>query len=56
MELPEQPASEPLPPSRDIHADADVQAEEKPTVRLPVPTEEDVCRNIHCACHHSWIL
>lgn len=54
MELPEQPASDLLPPApvRDIHADSDVPAEEKPTVKLPVPTEEDRCRNIHCACHH----
>ncbi len=39
MELPDQPAHAPLPPSRparDVHADGDV--------------EEECCRNIHCAC------
>lgn len=54
MELPDQPASDPLPPSRDIHADSDVSHEEKPTVRLPPPEpDDDQCRNIHCACHHA---
>jgi hypothetical protein len=57
MEHLEPPASDPLPtsaPVRDIHADSDVPAEEKPTVRLTPPAEDDndCCRNIHCACHH----
>lgn len=51
----EPPASDPQPPARDIHADSDVPAEEKPTVKLsPPPAEgDDRCGNIHCACHHS---
>ena len=53
MELPEQPAGTFLPPARDIHADADVQTPAPPPVKLQDAAEEDICRNIHCSCHHS---